>query len=231
MPNTKIRPKGIGIKMKKLFLLLLVVMGFGVGSSAQKIKTINVTPDNAKIYMGGIEVGSGTYELTMKKQDFVVLRLSAPGYIDKTVRINKSDKRNAYSFTLEEDDSWNASDVNSDLANKTMTIKVGKDISPDDVWKRLSYYISESFSDLQTNDKSQGWIRTAWAIQTFNYVTIRTRLEVKEVPGMDVITYKVTLSSEWAPRDCGLDDQCFRKWDRILKRYNQCVKDLQNSLE
>lgn len=218
--------------MRKLLLLFIAIGSiFNTYAQFNKKRTIHVTPDNAKIYMGGIEVGSGSYELTMKRQDFVVLRLSAPGYIDKTIRINKSDKRNTYSFTLEEDDSWNASEINSDLANKTMTIKVGKDLTPDEVWKRLGYYISESFPDLQTNDKSQGWIRTAWSIQTFNYVTIRTRLEVKEVPGMDVITYKVTLSSEWAPRDCGLDDQCFKKWDRILKRYSQCVQDLQNSLE
>ncbi len=180
--------------------------------------------------MGGMEVGAGSYELTMK-QDFVVLKLSAPGYIDKTVKINKADKRNAYSFTLEVDDSWSASDINSDLANKTMRIKVRKDMSSEEVWKRLSYYITELFPDIEINDKSQGWIRTAWAIQTFNYVTIRTRLEVKEIPGLDDITYKVTLSSEWANRSCGLDDQCFKKWDRVLKRYNQSIIDLQNSLQ
>ncbi len=221
---------------KVLFLIIITIVSLGFNANAQlqqllkKVKTINVTPDNAKIYMGGMEVGAGSYELTMK-QDFVVLKLSAPGYIDKTVKINKADKRNAYSFTLEVDDSWSASDINSDLANKTMRIKVRKDMSSEEVWKRLSYYITELFPDIEINDKSQGWIRTAWAIQTFNYVTIRTRLEVKEIPGLDDITYKVTLSSEWANRSCGLDDQCFKKWDRVLKRYNQSIIDLQNSLQ
>lgn len=197
----------------------------------KKTKVVNVVPDNASIFIGGTEVGQGTYNLTIGKQDFVILRLSAPGYIDKMVKIYKSDKAKSYSYTLEEDEAWGASEVNSDLANKPMTIKIEKNISRDEVWKRLNYYISEAFPDMQISDKSVGWIRTAWAIQSFKYSTIRTRIEVKEIPGMEPLTFKVRLESEYANRDCGLDDQCFRKWDRVLKRYNQAVSDLQHSLQ
>lgn len=218
-------------------ILLLGATGFVVngqglfGGLVKKTKTINVVPDNAQIFIGGTEVGQGTYDLTIGKQDYVILRLSAPGYIDKVVKIYKSDKNISYRYNLEVDDSWSASEANSDLANKSMTIKVKKGLTKDVVWQRLNYYISEVFPDMQISDKSAGWIRTAWAVQSFNYVTIRTRIEVKEVPGMDELTYKVKLDSEYANRKCGLDDQCFTKWDRVLKRFNQAVKDLQNSLE
>ena len=227
-------------RMKKIIIVIVALFAVGCiavnGQSPatgifKRTKTVNVIPDNARIFIGGTEVGRGTYDLTIGRQDFVILRMSAPGYIDKVVQINKSDKAKSYSFILEADDSWDASEVNSDLANKSMTIKIEKNISKDEIWLRLNYYISEAFPDMQINDKSVGWIRTAWAIQSCNYVTVRTRMEVKEVPGMDVLTYKVRIESEYAERTCGLDDQCFKKWDRILKRYNQAVKDLQNSLQ
>jgi hypothetical protein len=217
--------------MKKVILVLIALIGFGICANAQKkVKTVYVTPDNAKIILGGIEVGTGTYDLTMGKQDFVVLRLTAPGYMDKTVRINKADKTTTYNFRLEEDDSYNASEVSSDLANKAMTVSVRKKNSPDEIWKRINYYTSEAFPDLQINDKSSGWLRSAWAIQKFRYVTIRTRIEIKEVPGLDELTYKVTLQSEYGDNNCGLDDQCFKQWDRVLKRYKKAVEDLLNSL-
>jgi hypothetical protein len=217
--------------MKRVIIILIALIGFGISAQAQKkVKTIYVTPDNAKIILGGIEVGTGSYDLTMGKQDFVVLRLTAPGFIDKTVRINKADKSTTYNFRMEEDDSYNASEVSSDLANKAMNVTVRKKIAPDEVWKRINYYTSEAFPDLQINDKSSGWLRSAWAIQKFRYVTIRTRIEIKEVPGLDELTYKVTLQSEWGDNNCGLDDQCFKQWDRVLKRYKKAVEDLLNSL-
>jgi hypothetical protein len=217
--------------MKKVVLILIALTCLVISANAQKkVKTIYVTPDDAKIILGGIEVGTGSYELTIGKQDFVVLRLTAPGYMEKTVRINKADKSTTYNFRLEEDDSWNASEVSSDLANKSMTVTVTKKISPDEIWKRINYYTSETFPDMQINDKSSGWLRSAWAFQKFKYATVRTRIEIKEVPGLDQLTYKVTLQSEITGKQNCLDDQCFVQWNRVLKRYKKAVEDLLNSL-
>lgn len=196
----------------------------------RKVKTINVMPDNAKIIIGGMEVATGNYDLTMGKSDYIIVKLSAPGYIDKTVRVYKKDKNTTLTYKLDEDDSWLASDVNSDLANKTMRVNVKEGLSPDEVWKRITYYTTDAFPNMEITDKSSGWIRSAWNIQSFNYVTVRTRIEIKEIPGQDNITYRVMIQSEIAWKDCGLDDQCFKQWDRILKKYNQAVADLLNSL-
>lgn len=222
--------------MKKSILLLFILLGLSTSASAQLFgqrgaKTINVVPDNAKIILNGAEVGQGSYTLTMKKQDYVMLRLTAPGYIDRTVRVYKSDKRNTLTFNLEEDESFSASEVSSDLANKNMTVNVRPDLNKDEVWKRLIITISDLFPNLEISDKSAGWIRSSWEVQRFAYVTVRTRIEVKERLGQDNICYRVRLMSEIASNDCGTNDECFKAWDRVLKRYNQSVLDLINSLQ
>ena len=220
---------------RRNFFILALLLFCGMTANAQlfgkKVKTINVVPDNAKIIIGGTEVGTGTYELTMGKPDYVLIKLSAPGHIDKTVKVYKSDKSNSHTFKLEIDDSYAASESSSDLANKPMRIVVRKDLTADALWKRLMSYTSDQFPNLEITDKSAGWIRSSWEIQSFAYATVRTRIEIKEIPGMDDLTYKITLQSEYAWNSCGLDDQCFRQWDRVLKRYKQSIEDLMNSVQ
>ncbi len=218
--------------MKKILLLAIVMLGLSVSGFAQRGgKTINVVPDNAKIIMNGAEVGQGSYVLSMGKQDYVMLRLTAPGYVDRVVRVYKADKRNSLTFTLEEDESFTASEASSDLANKNMTVNVREGMSSDEVWKRLIMTISDLFPNLEISDKSAGWIRSSWEVQRFAYVTVRTRIEVKERMGQDNLCYRVRLQSEIASNECGTSDECFKAWDRVLKRYNSSVMDLINSLQ
>lgn len=224
--------------IKIVLLVLLIIISFEnnvnaqffVGIGAGKTKTINVIPDNASIIIGGTEVATGSYNLPMGKGDYVLVKLSAPGYIDKTVKVYKTDKSRTLTYKLDVDDSFAASEGSSDLANKTMTVVVRKGMDADAVWKRIIYYTTDLFPNMEITDKSAGWIRSAWEVQSFAYVLIRTRIEIKEVPGMDDLTYKVTLRSEYALKTCGLDDQCFTQWDRILKKYKQSVEDLVNGL-
>jgi len=217
--------------MKKVFLILIAMIGFWISAEAQKVKTINVMPDHAKIIMGGNEVATGQYNLTMGRADYVLLKLSAPGYIDKTVRVYKKDKSKTLTFRLEQDDAFFASDEGSDIANKTMRIVVRKGMSKDDVWQRLHYYITDQFPNMEVTDKSAGWIKSAWNTESFAYARVRTRIEIKEMPGMDNLTYRVELQSEIAWKSCGMNDQCFVKWDRVLKRYKKAIEDLRNSVE
>jgi hypothetical protein len=189
-----------------------------------------VIPDNASIMIAGVEVATGTYNLSIGKQDYVVLRLCAPGYIDKTVRVYKSDRSKTLTYKLLEDEAWIASEISSDLANKSMTVVVREGMDAEEVWKRIIYYISELFPNMEISDKDAGWVRSAWELQPFANTTARTRIEIKEVPGQDDLRYKVTLHSEYANNDCGLSDQCLKKWDRVLKKYKQAIEDLVNAL-
>jgi len=186
--------------------------------------TINVLPDNAKIFIGNAEVATGTYEYTHKTgQDYVMVKLSAPGYIDKNVKVNRTDK--VMTYTLETDEAWAASEVSNDVANKAIRIIVSRGMESDDVWQRIIYYITEVFPNMEITDRAAGWVRSTWKIQNFNNATIRTRIELKEVPGQDEKTIRLTLFSEIASRDCGLNDQCFNPWDRALKTYIKFVED------
>lgn len=220
--------------MKKFLLLTIALVGLSLSCSAQfggKVKTINVVPDKAKIIMGGAEVGQGSYSLNMGRQDYVMLRLACPGYVDRVVRVYRNDKRNAITFTLEEDESFSASEANSDLANKYMTVNVREGLDGDMVWKRLVLTISELFPNLEVNDKESGWIRSSWEVERFAYVTVRTRIEIKEVMGFETPRYRVRLQSEIASNECGTHDECFKAWDRVLKTYHQAINDLINSIQ
>lgn len=220
--------------MKKILLLTIALVGLSLSCSAQfggKVKTINVVPDKAKIIMGGAEVGQGSYSLNMGRQDYVMLRLTCPGYVDRVVRVYRKDKRNAITFTLEEDESFSASEANSDLANKYMTVNVREGLDEDIVWKRLVLTISELFPNLEVNDKESGWIRSSWEVERFAYVTVRTRIEIKEVMGFETPRYRVRLQSEIASNECGTHDECFKAWDRVLKTYHQAINDLINSIQ
>ena len=215
--------------MKKI-LLFFISLGVSLVLNAQT-KTINVIPENAKIIQKGLEVGQGSYTFKIKKEDYVIFRLSAPGYIDKTVRIYKTNKSKTITYQLEVDEAYNASEANSDLANKSMTVNVKDGISIDEAWKRIIFYTSDLFPDMEILDKSSGWLRSAWIKQDFAYSTIRTRIEIKEVPGQDNLKYRVKLQSEYAWLECGGGDECFKQWDRVLKAYDQAIRDLVNALQ
>ncbi len=220
--------------MKKNLLLTIIFIGLSLSCSAQlfgKTKTINVVPDKAKIIMNGAEVGQGTYSMNLGREDYVMLRLTCPGYVDRVVRVYKSDKRTSLTFTLEEDESFAASEANSDLANKNMTVNVREGLTQDVVWKRLILTISDLFPNLEVSDKEAGWIRSSWVLKRFAYVTIRTRIEVKEIMGQDTPRYRVRLQSEIASNKCGTHDECFKQWDRVLKTYNESISNLVNSIQ
>ncbi|MDR1526851.1 MAG: hypothetical protein LBS46_04165, partial [Dysgonamonadaceae bacterium] len=80
-------------------------------------------------------------------------------------------------------------------------------------------------------DKAAGWIKTAWINTSFLYQIVRTRLEIQvQFTGEDELAYRVRISSEIADKDCGTNNQCFGKYDRILKKYEQVISELQTSL-
>ena len=223
--------------MKKFLLLSVVMICSGVQVNAQlRLRdlitmrtTIHVVPDNAIIMIGNAEVATGAYEYTHKAgQEYIMVKLVAPGYIEKTVKVDRTDRTMTY--TLEVDDAWAASDVSIDLANKAMRIIVKQGMESDETWRRVIYYISEVFPNVEISDRTVGWVRSAWNIQNFNHATIRTRIELKEIPGQAEKTFSVTLFSETASKNCGLNDQCFSQWDRALKVYLKFMEDFTNVL-
>jgi len=222
--------------MKNLLMtwMSVVIMSFALPICAVAARTINVavTPRDVDIMSSdGSVLGTGSYSFSLKKGYYKELYLYKPGYSSKTVRINYSDNRPSYSFTLEEDQAYLASVTGADIANKTMRIVVKKDMSREQALKNLKYYITDNFETLEVNDNMAGWVRTAWTIARFNTMTIRTRLEIKEVPDDGSgLSFKFFIASQYALPSCGTNDECFKDWDRILKKYAKLYSDMQNAV-
>lgn len=215
-------------------MIVFALIGFGIMANAQK-KTVYVVPETAKIFYNGHEVGNGSYEIKFsRKEDFVMLKFEAPGYITKTVKLFKNNPKKTISYELFVDEAMQNSIGSSegvDLANKFFTVTCKKGMTEDVVWKRLMNIAVSNFENAEVRDKAAGWIRTAWLNTSFLYQIVRTRMEIQlQFTGEDELAYKVRISSEIADKDCGTNNQCFVKYDRILKKYEQVISELQTSL-
>ncbi len=222
------------MKLIKFSLIAVIALLTFIPLSAKK-KTIHVIPENAKIYCNGDEVATGIYEVDFgRKDDFVMLKFTAPGYIPRTVKLFKKNPQNTVSYELYEDEaeknSMGASD-GIDIANKYFTITCKQGMTEDVVWKRLMNIAISNFENVEIRDKAAGWIRTAWVNSSFSYQAVRTRLEIRlQFVGEGELAYRVKLSSEIADKDCGLYDQCFEPYNRILRKYENVISELQTSL-
>lgn len=213
----------------------MLITGFTSCKSLSVKKTIYVTPERAKIFYNGHEVGNGSYEVKFDNdEDFAVLKFEAPGYIPRTVKLFKNNPKNTISYDLFEDEAMLSSvgiEEGVDIANKYFSITCKKDMDDDIIWKRLMNIAVTNFENVEVRDQSAGWIKTAWVNTSFLYQVVRTRLEIQlQFADADQKTYRVKLSSEIADKDCGLNDQCFTKYDRVLKKYAQVISELQTTL-
>jgi len=238
MSKKRLEMTKIRLKLRKVAAIaacLAVVVSVTTQSAFAQTKTIHVIPETAKIFYNGHEVGNGSYQVKFsKKDDFVILKFTAPGYIPKTVKLFKENPKKTIAYELFVDEAEQnslGSKEGVDFANKFFTVTCKKGMSEDVVWKRLMNVAVNNFENVEVRDKSAGWIRTAWTKTSFNYQTVRTRLEIQlQFTGEDELSYKVKISTEIADNECGTGNECFVKYDRILKKYEQIITELQTSL-
>mgnify|MGYP003474847136 FL=1 len=194
---------------------------------AKKIKIVT-TPETAKIYVDGNYVADGSYVLNFKKKDdFFTVKVEAPGYVEKTLRVYKQDTRKSIPIDLRKDESFEVS-VSSSLANRYFTVNVREGVNEDQAWKLLAQVVLNYFEELKTSDKSSGFMTTPWKIDSFSNVKIRTMVQIKEITN-DGLAYQIRISSESAPIDA-VGDYGFKPWDRILKRYEPLINEMQQRL-
>ena len=232
------------MKQLKVMLSLLILSAASVCCMQvfAQTKTIHVTPDNAKIYVDGNEVGTGTYTVKFnRKTDFYVLKFEAPGYIKKTnIKLFRTNPNKTVSYTMYVDQfllnsigpgGGSAGEDAIDIANKWFEVTVSEKMTEDQVWKRLMSIANKNFENVEVRDRAAGWIRTAWAKTYFENQVARTRLEIKiNTDNDEEISYKVKIYSEINDDiDCASDD-CFAKSDRVLKKYVDVINELQNKL-
>jgi hypothetical protein len=217
----------------KNILLLISVLAISFSATAgKKVVKFSVSEPDAKIYVDGKSMGSGQLDIMIPAYACVTVKVEKVGYLDGLIEFcNKRDysppPKNYY-FQMEKDDAYDASEA-TDVANVDIEVKTQK--PEDEAWKLLSQIITTYFDIIEVTDKSTGYLRTAWVVQTFKQKTIRTRVIVK-LASTSPLGYKIKLISEVANSGqvSVKSDELFKDWDRILRKYREIIREAQTRL-
>jgi hypothetical protein len=220
--------------MKKL-LLLLAIFTFTFASAKDKEITVTASKPNAKILVNGKEVGQGTAKILIKAYSSVNVEVVLAGYSTRNITYYNDPQHPAldkyYTIELYVDEAYETSIPGANIANENITINSEKE--EDKAWKVISEIVTSQFDVLEVSDKSTGYIRTSWNVQTIGSKTIRTRIIVKGASSDSKSTYKIKLISEYSDTEGAnvKNDEAFKPWDRILKKYKDIIPELQDRLK
>jgi len=215
-----------------VFSLLLIGLSNPAFAGKKKILFSTSEPD-AQIYIDGKLMGSGQVEVIVLSNSCVTVRVEKIGFLIETINFcNKKGSAvppKSYYVQMRRDDAYDAS-VQTDIANIDIEIKTSKDEL--DAWKLLSQIITSYFDVLEVTDRETGYLRTSWVVQSFQQNTIRSRVIVK-LGNSDPLAYKVKLVSEEsrAPGTSVKNDELFREWDRVLRKFENIQEELRSRLQ
>jgi hypothetical protein len=198
-----------------------------------RLVALAASPQTAEILVDNKVVGTGNFNLIIRDRSCVKVTVRAVSYEVQTREFCNSDN-----MTLEPearielgvDESYGAS-VETDQANKNVTIEVGAAKTPDQAWQTISQVVLGSFDVLEITDKDTGYMRTAWKTTPYGRALIRTRVIVK-LGSASPLKYVVKLASERTdvPNATVKDDEVFAEWDRVLKTYKDIINEMQSRL-
>lgn len=225
--------------MKHLFLALISVL-LAVSAWGKDIKVV-VIPTEATIKVNGSYYGEGSAVLKIKKNDFISLECSCPGYETLNTRIYGNDDRKTIEVKLKEDMLLKQTSESS-VANNFFSVKVNKNLYSDDpetgkrnsenAWKMAHSVLLKYFDEIMTSDVASGFIQTPWLYK--NYVeagkTLRTRVTVKESNIGGDLTFQIKMTSEMAPIQGRSREESFLETNRIMKEFETLVSEFQARL-
>lgn len=226
--------------MKKLLLLLtLLVCLASAGLAKAKIIKITVLPKEAAIYVNNNLLGYGYAEFTKPKSNEVaVIRLECNEYISVNTKFYGTDKRNAISYTLQQDGFYRASAA-SGVVNKFFTVNVDpqyytiKDSKVDvsKAWKLMHQILLNYFDEIATSDFDGGFVQTTWQYKTFNLTEkqIRNRVTIRDVSTPSKVAFQIKIESEVASSHAARHGE-FEAIDRIPKEFEGIVQELQTRI-
>lgn len=222
--------------MKKSFAFFLIVTLILFSAStpvfSQKIKdaqmTISASAADAEITVNGKAAGNGSAKVKMLANSCMKISATKDGYYAKSVEFcnngfTKLPK--AHYIELEPDAAFAAS-IKTDVANVDINIRPKKPLP--DTWKPINSLVLQYIDAIEISDKENFYLRTAWVAQTFNSGVIRTRLLIKSA-GQDQFVVKI-LSERADPGSSVKDDEKFKEWDRVLRKYSKVIDELQSRL-
>ncbi len=219
---------------------MLIVAVFTVCAWGKNIKIV-VIPSEATIKVNGSYYGDGSAVLKIKKNDFVSLECSCPGYETLNTRIYGNDDRKTIEVKLKEDMLLKQT-TESSVANNFFSVKVNKSLYSDDptsgkrnsenAWKMAHSVLLNYFDEIMTSDAASGFIQTPWLYK--NYVeagkTLRCRVTIKESNIGGDLTFQIKMTSEMAPIQGRGREESFLETNRIMKEFETLISEFQSRL-
>lgn len=215
------------MQTKTTAALLTFLILFSLNSFAQKVK-ISSDPSTADIYVNGKKVGIGEIEIKVHKNECITVQIGNEGYLWTLKEYcNKrgmpSVPKSDY-IRLAVDDSYQAS-TKSDIANNDIVMKPRKG-SVNENWKTALRVVTDYFDAIEVSDSEVKYLRTSWIIDNFAGFTVRTRV-ILRYTNESPQEMKIKLVSERANGSgtSAKDDEKFKAWDRVLKKYNNLLDE------
>lgn len=208
-----------------------------------RLVKITTVPNDAVIEITGRRVGVGSYELKIPRGRCISIEVSKDGYVKYYKDFCNQEERTIPSLSeaieMVRDQAYDNS-VSSDLANVRITVPVKAGIASQESWKILSSIVTRYFDILETVDYNTGYLTTSWQVENFNSSVIRTRVIVSSGGNSDQITYAVKLVCQVAELNdpsrnlksvTVKDDEAFKDWSRIMKKYQGLIEEIQARLQ
>jgi len=216
-------------------LLIMVTFSFITSTRAAEKVVITTSPQTARIYVNGVQMGTGKVEIKISKNDCITVEVKQEGYIGESrtycVKKGMADPPSNDYIQLQEDESYTSS-IESNIANTEIQINVNAEKSKEDAWKQVVSTVLDKFDVLENSDEKAGYLRTSWVGMSFKANTIRIRLIVKQSSEKPLV-YKVKFVSEASGRSSTAynADEQFRPYNRILKKYDGFLDELVTRLK
>lgn len=217
--------------MRKLMTAILIFGGllFANNTWASEKIQFSVSEQDAKIFVDGVLVGNGQATIVVPKNACVNVKVVKVGFLPAEKNYcNKKGFAEPPSkdyLKLEVDEAYVAS-IQTDIANVDIGVKPRTE-GPD-AWKNLNQIVVSYFDVIELSDKETSYLRTAWAVQSFKSGVVRTRFIVKGAQD----GFKVKLVSEISntPGVSVKNDESFKEWDRVLRKYEGLITEIQSRI-
>lgn len=243
--------------MKKILFVFVTFILLGCGDSFAQLDEVTgkinkffgrekeiqivVIPSDATIKVNGSYYGEGSAKVKIKKNDFISLECSAPGYETLTTRVYGNDGRKTIEIKLKEDMLIKQT-LESSIANIFFSVKVDKSLYKEDkqsgkrdaeqAWKMAHGVLLKYFDEIMTSDAASGFIQTPWLYK--NYVeagkTLRHRVTIKESNIGGDLTFQIKLTSEMAPTQSRSKEEAFMETNRVMKEFDSIISEFQTRL-
>jgi hypothetical protein len=215
-------------------ILLIPTVVFMQATASEKV-TVTTSPQSARIYVDGIQMGTGKVVVKVAKNACVTVEVKMEGFIQETRtycdRKGITDPPSSDYVQLLEDESYTSS-IESNIANTEVQINVNPSKTKEEAWKEIVSVVLEKFDVLENSDEKSGYLRTSWVGMSFKSNTIRIRFIVKQSSESPLV-YRAKFVSEASGKSgtaYNADEQ-YRPFNRILKKYDGFLDELTTKLK